>query len=353
MRGQGNNCNSFTAGLDAARLAVIIPCFKVRDHVLGVISQIGDSVSRIYVVDDNCPQLTGDYVAEMCRDTRVVVLRNEKNLGVGGAVMRGYEAAIADQMDLLIKIDGDGQMDPSLIAALIMPILEGRADYTKGNRFYSPEALDGMPLGRLIGNAGLSFLTKASSGYWDVLDPTNGFTALHARVAAALPMEKIAKRYFFESDLLFRLNTIRAVVTDIPMWSHYGDEKSNMNAARMVWPFLSKNTANLAKRIAYSYFLRGFSFASICFVFGVGLFVAGALFGLMNWLTHMALGEPTPTGTIMVAVVSIIIGFQMLMTFAAGDIASVPKDPLHRSISIFPKKALRPFDGRRRADASS
>lgn len=340
MRDHPDPGNTLASGVKPLQTAVIIPCYNVRDHILGVLSEIDASVLRIYVVDDKCPQGTGDHVEANCTDVRVVVLRNEQNQGVGGAVMHGYQAAIADKMDILVKVDGDGQMDPALIPILVKPIAEGRADYTKGNRFFSPEALDGMPLLRLFGNAALSFLTKASSGYWDVLDPTNGFTALHAGVAAALPMNKLAKRYFFESDLLFRLNTIRAVVADIPMLSHYGDEKSNMSVGKMIWPFFSKNAANFVKRVVYSYFLRGFSFASVCFVVGWLLFIGGLVFGLSNWLMHMASNEQTPTGTIMIAVVSITFGFQLLLTFAAADIASVPTQPLHKSIFIVPRKPM-------------
>src|SRR5690606_32001950 len=150
-------------------------------------------------------------------DPRVRVIRHASNLGVGGAVITGYQAAIADGMDILVKLDGDGQMDASLIPDFIEPIINGEADYTKGNRFFDLEELRSMPRIRLIGNAVLSFMTKFSSGYWNLFDPTNGFTALHADVARYLPLSKISKRYFFESDMLFRLNTLRAVVHDIPM----------------------------------------------------------------------------------------------------------------------------------------
>lgn len=335
----------------AKRIAVIIPSYKVKRHILGVIARLGPEVERVYVVDDKCPEGSGDFVAAECSDRRVTIVRNAVNQGVGGAVIAGYRAAIADGMDILVKVDGDGQMDGALIPDLIAPILQGAADYTKGNRFYSPEALEGMPSVRIIGNAGLSFLTKMSSGYWDILDPTNGFTAIHARVADVLPLDKVAKRYFFESDLLFRLNTVRAVVVDIPMVSYYGDETSNLDAGRMLAPFFFKNLSNTWKRIIYAYFLRGFSFASFCFFFGWALFLFGLTFGLSSWAAYAARGVAAPTGTIMLSVVPLIMGFQLLMGFIAADIASTPNRVLHRTLSVRPAKALRPFSDSQTAPA--
>jgi dolichol-phosphate mannosyltransferase len=326
-----------------SRIAVVIPCYRVKQHILGVIDRIGPEVEKIYVVDDKCPEQSGDFVEMNCLDTRVVVVRNSENQGVGGAVIAGYRAAIADGMEILVKVDGDGQMDPSLIAYLVAPIKAGKADYTKGNRFFSPEALEGMPATRLIGNAGLSFLTKISSGYWDMFDPTNGFTAIHALVADLLPLQKVAKRYFFESDLLFRLSTVRAVVVDIPMFSFYGSETSNMHAGRMFFPFLAKNLTNTWKRILYSYFVRGFSFASFCFFFGLVFLIFGASFGFCIWIKYSFAGVGAPTGTIMLAVLPLIFGFQLFLGFFAADIASVPVRPIHKIISILPAKPLRPF----------
>ena len=177
-------------------IAVVIPCYKTRKHILGVISKIGAEVFRIYVVDDCCPDNSGEFVLENCKDDRVYVIRNSKNLGVGGAVMVGYKAAIKDDADIIVKVDGDGQMDPSLIPDFVAPIQSGEADYTKGNRFFDLEVIRAMPKVRLFGNAVLSFMTKLSSGYWDLFDPTNGYIAIHVDVARHLPFEKISRRIF-------------------------------------------------------------------------------------------------------------------------------------------------------------
>lgn len=218
-------------------IAVIIPTYKARSHILSVLARVGPEVARIYVVDDCCPEETGKFVISNVRDIRVRVIRNVENLGVGGAVMAGYKAAIDDGMVYLVKIDSDGQMDPTLVPTFVSPIACGEADYTKGNRFFNLENLRSMPKKRLFGNAILSLMSKMSSGYWNIFDPTNGYTAIHADVASRLPFSKISQRFFFESDMLFRLNTMRAVVVDVPMESKYGHEISNLVVSQIIGEF--------------------------------------------------------------------------------------------------------------------
>jgi dolichol-phosphate mannosyltransferase len=314
------------------KIDVVIPCFRVTNHILDVIARIGSEVSRIYVVDDNCPDKSGDFVVQNCTDGRVIVLRNEKNLGVGGAVLTGYRAAIADSADVIVKIDGDGQMDPALLARFVAPILRGQADYTKGNRFYDLERIGNMPPIRLFGNAALSFMTKLSSGYWSVFDPTNGYTAIHSKIAAHLPMDKISNRYFFETDMLFRLNTLRAVVVDIPMDAMYGNEKSNLRISKIFFEFLGKHARNFAKRIFYNYFLRDMTLASIELLVGMAMLAFGVVFGMVNWFDAVAINEPKPLGTIMLAALPVLLGIQFLLAFLGFDIANVPKRPIHNDL---------------------
>ena len=311
------------------KIAVVIPCFKVKSQILDVISNIGPEVERIYVVDDCCPQNSGAYVKENCNDDRVTVLYNPTNLGVGGAVMNGYSAAIQDDMSIIVKVDGDGQMNPDLIQQFVAPIINGEADYTKGNRFFDLEEIHAMPKMRLFGNAVLSFMTKLSSGYWDLFDPTNGFTAIHRDVAKHLPFSKISNRYFFETDMLFRLNTLRAVVIDIPMDAKYGDEESNLKISKIVGEFLLKHTRNLSKRIFYNYYLRNMSLASLELPLGLLMLLTGSFFGISHWITSIASGVPTAAGTVMLSALPIILGTQLILAFIGHDISSVPKRPFH------------------------
>ena len=315
-------------------IAVVIPSYRVTRHILGVIAGIGNEVRHIFVIDDACPDGSGAFVREHCSDPRVVVIVHEKNQGVGGAVMTGYEAAIAAGADVIVKVDGDGQMDPHLIPNFIVPILAGEADYTKGNRFFDLEQLRNMPPMRLFGNAVLSLMNKVSSGYWDVFDPTNGFTAIHADAARHLPMSKISRRYFFETDMLFRLNTLHAVVVDVPMDAVYGDEDSNLKISRIVTEFMAKHVRNFFKRVFYNYYLRNMSLASIELPLGASLLAFGAIYGTINWLESAQLGTTTPAGTVMVAALPVLMGVQLILAFLAYDIAAVPRRPIHKLIQF-------------------
>ena len=309
-------------------VSVVIPAFKVKSHVLGVIAGIGSDVSRIYVVDDCCPEGSGDFVSASCSDPRVMVLRNPVNLGIGGAVMAGYKAAIADGANVIVKVDGDGQMDPALIRRFYQPVVDGWADYTKGNRFFDLTHIGRMPPVRLLGNAVLSFMAKLSTGYWNIFDPTNGYTAISARVAAHLPFDKISRRYFFETDMLFRLNILRAVVVDVPMDAVYADEKSNLRISRVIGEFLAKHCRNFCKRIFYNYFLRDMTIATFELVFGIALAGFGLVFGALNWLEALQSYSLTPLGTIMLAALPILLGLQFILAFLNYDIANIPSRPI-------------------------
>jgi glycosyltransferase involved in cell wall biosynthesis len=317
-------------------IAVVIPSYRVTEHILDVIAGIGPEVDAVYIVDDCCPDNSGDFVASHCDDQRVKVLRHLKNQGVGAAVMTGYAAAIADGASVIVKVDGDGQMDTDLIPSFIAPILAGEADYTKGNRFFDLEQIRAMPPIRLFGNAVLSLITKLSSGYWDIFDPTNGYTAVHADVARHLPFKKISQRYFFETDMLFRLNILRAVVVDIPMDAVYGNETSHLKISSVVTEFLYKHARNFIKRLFYNYYLRNMSLASIELPMGIVMIISGASYGLLHWFSSARAQIVTPAGTVMLAALPILMGVQLVLAFLAYDISSVPHHPIHKKI-IFRK----------------
>ena len=313
------------------KIAVVIPSYRVKASILGVIKKVDPKCTEIFVVDDKCPEESGRFVEENNADDRVRVLYHDNNRGVGAAVITGYEAALKNGADIIVKIDGDGQMDPSLIPRFVGPLLRGEADYTKGNRFYSLYNVRQMPLGRVIGNALLSFLTKLSSGYWSVFDPTNGYTAIHASVVRELRLVDISERYFFESDMLINLANIRAVVLDIPMEAVYGNEQSNIKIGNIFPEFIAKHFRGLLKRILYNYFLRDFTFASVNLIVGVVLVVFGMTFGGIEWWRSIASGTPATAGTVIIAALPMILGFQLLLNFVSYDISSEPKIPLQRN----------------------
>ena len=320
------------------RIAVAIPSYKVQNHVLDVIARIPPQVERIYVVDDKCPNGSGTLVQQSCRDPRVRVIFHEQNQGVGGAVATAYRAALADGMDIVVKVDGDGQMNPALIPHFTRPITRGKADYTKGNRFYRPESLKGMPPIRLIGNAGLSFVNKLSTGYWSIMDPTNGYTAIHTSVLREMPLHKLEKRYFFETDMLYHLNTMRAVVHDVPMDAVYADEESSLKVSKVLPEFMVKHVNRFFKRYVYLYLLRDFNIGSLYSLLGVVLCGLGVVFGGWAWLRSLTTGQPATSGTVMLAALPLIIGIQFLIAFLHHDVERVPSQPLSEDLTDDPEE---------------
>lgn len=302
------------------KVSVVIPCYKVKSKILSVIEAIGDEVVRIYVVDDKCPESSGQFVKENSFDPRVQVLFHEKNLGVGGAVTTGYKAAIHEGMDIVVKIDGDGQMNPKLLHSFISPILAQQYDYTKGNRFYRLGDVQQMPIIRLFGNAVLSFFNKVSTGYWHLFDPTNGYTAISVACLKNLELDKVSQRYFFESDLLFRLGIIGANVKDIPMKAVYDDEESNLKIQKIILPFLKGHIENYLKRLFYDYVLRDFSIATVSLVAGVSLTTFGTIFGIYHWCKAIEEHSAASSGTVMLAALPVIIGTQLVLNYLNYDI---------------------------------
>ena len=301
--------------------SVVIPCYRVKAKILGVIRSIGPEVQRIYVIDDKCPEFSGQYVLENINDPRVKVIFHSENQGVGGAVVTGYKCAIEEEMDIVVKVDGDGQMDVKFIPMFISPIVAFQFDYTKGNRFYKLDDVKKMPLIRLFGNAVLSFFNKFSTGYWHLFDPTNGYTAISVACIKNLDLDKLSKRYFFESDLLFRLSIIGANVNDIPMKAVYDDEQSSLRISRIILPFIKGHIENFLKRLFYDYILRDFSIATISLFLGLVLTFFGTIFGSYHWYIAVSSHTIATSGTVMLAALPIIIGTQLILNFLNYDIS--------------------------------
>lgn len=313
---------------EAWGITVVIPSFRVADSILEVLKGIPSYVHKIIVVDDACPEGSGRLVDTKSKDKRVEVVFNPENLGVGGAMIAGYKKAMEfASTKIVVKLDGDGQMDASRIEALVSPILRQEADYTKGNRFSSLEDLEAMPRIRIFGNAVLSIFSKFSSGYWNITDPTNGFTAIHRSVLERIKLEKLRTGFFFESDMLFRLSIIRAVVVDVPMPAQYGAEKSNLNIRKVMFEFPHRHFVNLLKRTFYNYYLREWNIATFELPLGLGLFWFGLGFGVASWASAAAAGVPATTGQVMLSAVPLLLGTQLILAFLNYDVAAVPRRP--------------------------
>ena len=316
------------------RIAAVIPCFAVSATIDRVIGAIGSEVWRIYCVDDASPDKTAQAIARLVkRDARVRMIRREKNGGVGTAVVDGILAALDDGAEIIVKIDGDGQMNPAFVPDFIRPILDGEADYVKGNRFFSLETVARMPTLRLLGNAGLPFLAKLSTGYWDLFDPTNGYIAINADVARLLPLRRLHERYFFESDLLFRLATLRARVVELPLETVYSDETSHLSELRCLLTFPVLHARNFAKRIFYNHILRGFGAASLNLIAGMFLTIFGVVFGLLQWIDSLRTDEVASAGTVMLSALPVVVGVQLLLSFLFHDVALTPSEAIHRRLS--------------------
>ena len=311
-------------------IAVVIPCFRVRDQIAGVVAQIGPEVDSIFVIDDHCPQGSGEFLSTVSIDPRIEIITHAVNQGVGGAVITGIRAALAKGADIIVKLDGDGQYDPALIPILVSPIIDGSADCAKGNRFFRLENLSQMPASRIAGNAALSFVNKLVSGYWDIMDPTNGLVAIHANILRQIPLDKLDRRYFFESDMLFRLGTVRAVIRDIPLQAYYREEHSSLSILDTLISFPGKYLNRMFKRLFYSYFLRDFNMGSVGLIVSFLLITSGSAYGLTKWLASNATGIPATAGMVMISGIQLLVGLNFLISFINYDIGNIPRQVQHR-----------------------
>jgi glycosyltransferase involved in cell wall biosynthesis len=314
-------------------LAVTIPAYNVADKIESVLENLPDYLRHIIVVDDASPDNTSKLVQACARrDSRILLIRHEQNQGVGGAMVTGFRKALELGAQVVVKIDGDHQMDPAQIPALVIPLLEGKADYAKGNRFRDFESLRHMPLIRRIGNLGLSFLTKAATGYWNCFDPTNGFFAIRAEILAQLPLERIDRRYFFETSMLANLYLLDAFVLDVPVPARYRGERSNMSIWRVLVEFPAKLLATVLRRLLLRYFLFDFSMVSVYLLTGIPLILFGLIFGSLKWIQYLKLGVPAPTGTVILPTLALILGIQILLSAIEIDMNAAPKAPRSRPL---------------------
>jgi dolichol-phosphate mannosyltransferase len=309
-----------------ATIAVVIPCYNVATHIAHVIEGLPDYIAWIVAVDDCSKDDTAAILERMQpENTRLVFLRHEVNQGVGGAMLSGYKKTLELGAAIVVKLDGDGQMDPANIEALVKPLLQGKADFSKGNRFRDFRALRAMPIGRRLGNLGLSFIIKAASGYWNMFDPTNGFTAIKSETLAALDFSKIHLRYYFETSMLQELYFVNAVVQDVPMKARYGDEISGLSTVKALFEFPPKLLLAFFRRILLKYYLIDFNVASLYLLVGLPLFLTGLVHGLTNYYRYLSMHVGAPTGTVVIPTLMIILGFQLLLAAVSYDVNNYPK----------------------------
>ena len=315
-------------------IAAVIPCYRVEREIQSVLQTMPAYIKHIIVVDDASPDSSADLVAASAKtDKRLLLIHHPSNQGVGGALVTGFRKALELEAQVIVKIDGDGQMDMNHLPKLMQPLIEGKADYTKGNRFRDFQSLQRMPLIRRIGNMGLAFLSKAATGYWNLFDPTNGFVAIRSEVLAQLPLESIDRTYFFETSMLAKLYLLGAVVKDIPMPARYRHEISNMVIPRVLFEFPMKLITTFVRRIVLKYFIYDFSMSSIYLLVGMPLLLFGLIFGITKWIQYASAGIPAPTGTVMLPTLSVLLSIQFLLSAIEIDLRSVPTEPLSSPLS--------------------
>jgi glycosyltransferase involved in cell wall biosynthesis len=286
-------------------------------------------IRHVIVVDDASPDSTPELVtASAERDTRILLLRHPSNQGVGGAMVTGFRKALELGAQVIVKIDGDGQMDVEYLPRLLEPLLDGKADYTKGNRFRDFVSLQQMPFIRRVGNMGLAFLAKAATGYWHIFDPTNGFSAIRGEVLAQLPLDRIDRTYYFETSILANLYLIGAVVKDVPMPARYRGEVSSLLIHRILFEFPPRLFSTFLRRLVLKNFIYDFSMGSVYLLVGLPLLLFGLLFGIYKWIQYASIGVPAPTGTVMLPTLSVLLGIQLLLSAIEIDLRSVPTEPL-------------------------
>jgi len=310
-------------------VAAVIPCYRVEREIQSVLQTIPSYIKHVIAVDDASPDSTPELVAAAAkRDERLLLIRHPSNQGVGGAMVSGYRKALELGAQIIVKIDGDGQMDVDHLPKLLQPLIEGKADYTKGNRFRDFKSLQQMPFIRRVGNMGLGFLAKAATGYWNMFDPTNGFNAIRSEVLAQLPLDKIDRSYYFETSMLAHLYLIGAVSKDVPMPARYQGEVSSLLIHRILFQFPPRLLSTFLRRLLLKNFIYDFSMASIYLLVGLPLLVFGLVFGMIKWIQYASIDVAAPTGTVMLPTLSVLLGIQLLLSAIEIDLRSVPTEPL-------------------------
>ncbi|MDR1187878.1 MAG: glycosyltransferase family 2 protein, partial [Bifidobacteriaceae bacterium] len=256
------------------KVGVVVPAYKEEAHIEAVIQTMPELVDQVVVIDDASPDRTGA-VAREAADERTQVITHEVNQGVGGAILSGHERMLELGMDVSVVMAGDGQMDPDYLPDLLDPIAEQGYGFTKANRFYSSTSFEGMPKHRIFGNMILTILTKAASGYWNLVDPQNGYTACTTEALRRLPLSKVHRRYDFENDLLIWLNIADVRARDVNVPAVYGAETSTMNLTKVAPRILLTLIAGGWRRMWRKHILWSFSPIALLVVAGLVLTVFG------------------------------------------------------------------------------
>lgn len=315
---------------ESQKVFVVIPAYCAEKSIQNVIETLPKWINTIIIVDDCSSDMTSQIVKTI-DDPRIILVQHERNLGVGGAMMTGYLESLRRGAEIIVKMDSDGQMDPQYLLSLITPIIMEKADYVKANRFLHVVELQKMPPIRRIGNVALSFLTKFASGYWGIFDPTNGYTAISSKIIPLIDFNKISMSYFFEISMLCELGIHRAVVKDIYCPAIYNSEPSFLSEWKSSYEFFFKLFFKLLRRVRIQYFIRDFNAVTIFLVSGLICIIFSLVWGLDFWIHSAQTGIASSTGTVMIAVIPLILGFQFLLQALVMDVNNTPNEIISKN----------------------
>lgn len=331
------NLSEYTnAATDPAALIVycIIPSFRAASTIVEVVRQALLYADRVIVVDDECPEHSGSVVAETFAGIpEVQVFHRERNGGVGAAMKSGIEIALREGADIIVKIDADGQMDPAFIPQIRDLFWENPSvALVKGNRFFDADVIRSMPKARLLGNAALSLFIKSASGYWNTIDPTNGYLAFNAPVLDAMHWREFGDTYFFEMSVLCACGLKKLPIIELEMPTVYNDARSSLSPIRVALEFPPKLMAAALRRVLIQYFVLDINLGTLYCVLGLLLAVIGSSFGAYEWWLTLTTHVARTTGTVMLAVLPVLMGFQLLLNALMYDVQFSPRT--HHEVKV-------------------
>lgn len=304
-------------------ISVVVPAHNEEALIAKTVKSMPELVDYVIVVDDASTDATSEE-AVATSDPRLELIRHARNKGVGGAILTGHRRAIDIGSDVSVVMAGDAQMDPDSLPDLLDPICEDGYDFTKADRFFGFDSFRGMPSYRILGNVVVGFLAKASTGYWNLFDPLNGYTATKTSILQKMPLDRIRADYAFECDILVYLNTLRARAKDVPIPAVYGDERSGIRLFREARKLLWSLFKGFWRRMVWKYVLWSFSPVAIFLFAGLALVGWGILFGA--WIVLQTLGDPAAsTATVLMCVGPLLVGINLLIVATVLDILDSPR----------------------------
>ena len=303
------------------KVTVVVPCYNEEKMVGMTVATMPDIVDTIITVNDGSTDDTLNVLHRLAtEDPRVIVLDNDRNHGIGYSLVNGFKHALATtDSDIIGVLAGDAQCDPTYIAPMLEELDDEKLDYVKANRFFHRDALKAMPRYRQLGNIFISLLTKFSTGYYSISDTQNGYGFFTRRIMEKMDFFYIGERYDYENTMLIALSIAGARIKDVPVPAIYGDETStikvlptSLRALRAVW-------VGFWRRLYRKYILLSFHPVALFLLSGLFLALIGFVFGVVLIVNRVVNGVSPSSGTVMLVVLPLIVGFQLLMTSILMD----------------------------------